>query len=96
MIAVYRTGALNFAIARAVVDIPFIAMPNLIANRRIVPEFIQSAATPSALAAEAITLLTDENARRDQCLGLAEVKERLGPPGAVQRAADVIEEWLSN
>ena len=94
MITAYRTGAINFAIARALVDVPFIAMPNLIANRRLVPEFIQSAATPSALAAEAITLLTDESARERQRTGLAEVKKRLGPPGAVRRAADVVEEWL--
>lgn len=96
MITAYRTGRLNFAIAKALVDIPFIAMPNLIANRRIVPEYIQSAATPRALAAEAITLLTDEKAREDQRRGLAEVKEKLGPPGAVQRGAVLIEEWLSD
>ena len=96
MITAYRTGKVNYAIAKALVDIPFIAMPNLIANRRVVPEFIQSAATPAALAAEAITLLTAEKAREQQRLGLAEVKAKLGPPGAVQRAADVIEEWLSS
>jgi lipid-A-disaccharide synthase len=95
MVAAYRTGALNFAIARALVDIPFIAMPNLIANRRVIPEFVQKAATPEALAREAILLLTDENAARLQRESLAEVRERLGPPGAVARAADLIDEWVN-
>jgi lipid-A-disaccharide synthase len=96
MVAAYRTGTVNYAIARSLVDIPFIAMPNLIANRRIVPEFVQSQATPGALAREALILLQDHSARSDQCAGLAEVRERLGPPGAVKRAADLIDTWLEN
>jgi len=94
MVSAYRTGALNFAIARALVKVPFIAMPNLIANRRVIPEFVQSAATPEALAREAIGLLTDETTAQAQRDGLADVRRRLGAPGAVARAADLIDTWL--
>jgi lipid-A-disaccharide synthase len=96
MVTAYRTGAVNYAIARSLVDIPFIAMPNLIANRRVVPEFVQSAVTPETLAQEVLALLQDSVAHRDQCAGLAEVRERLGSPGAVKRAAELIDTWLEN
>jgi lipid-A-disaccharide synthase len=95
MVAAYRTGTVNYAIARALVDVAYIAMPNLIAKRRIVPELVQSAATPAALAREAVLLLTDDAARQAQVDGLAVVREKLGPPGAVQRAADAVEQWLA-
>ena len=69
-------------------------MPNLIAKRRIVPELVQSAATAAALAREVIALLEDDSARKTQVDGLAEVREKLGPPGAVQRGADAVERSL--
>jgi len=95
MVTAYRTGGVNYAIARALVSVPYVAMPNLIAKRRVVPELIQSAATPAGLAGAAISLLTDNEVREAQRTGLAEVKEKLGRPGAVSRAATVVEEWLA-
>ena len=95
MVTAYRTGGVNYAIAKRLVHVPYVAMPNLIAKRRVVPELIQSGATPVALAREAVSLLADDAARQAQVSGLAEVKEKLGPPGAVQRAAAVVEQWLS-
>lgn len=94
MVTAYRTGTVNYIIAKALVDIPFIAMPNLIAKRHIVPEFVQSEATPEALSDAAITLLTDDAMRRGQVEGLGEVRKALGPPGAVARAAGLVERWL--
>jgi lipid-A-disaccharide synthase len=94
MVTAYRTGAVNFAIAKSLVKVPYVAMPNLIAKRRIVPELVQSVATAAALAREVIALLEDDSARKTQVDGLAEVREKLGPPGAVQRGADVVERSL--
>jgi lipid-A-disaccharide synthase len=94
MVCAYRTGALNFAIARRLVKVRYIAMPNLIAGRRIVPELVQYAATPEALSAEAAALLADPAATERQREGLAEVRALLGHPGAVERAVAVIEDWL--
>ncbi|MBI5867203.1 MAG: lipid-A-disaccharide synthase [candidate division Zixibacteria bacterium] len=95
MVTAYRTGSVNYTIAKSLVKVPYVAMPNLIAKRRVVPELVQAAASPDALAREVIALLTDDSLRQRQLQGLAEVREKLGPPGAVQRGADVIEQWLS-
>jgi lipid-A-disaccharide synthase len=69
-------------------------MVNLIAEKRVVPELIQSDFTPDKVAGETIRLLRDANARRAMRAGLAEVRERLGPPGAADRAADALLELV--
>jgi lipid-A-disaccharide synthase len=65
-------------------------MVNLIAGRRIVPELIQDACTPEAVAREAVSMLTDADRAREIRAGLAEVRSRLGGPGASRRAAEAI------
>lgn len=94
MVTVYKTGWLNYAIASRLVKVPYIAMPNLIANRRVVPELIQNSATPDAIADEATKVLLDPAVAKAQHDGLAEVRHMLGSPGAVLRATDTIDEWL--
>jgi lipid-A-disaccharide synthase len=90
MVVVYRVTPLTAALAKPLVRTKFFSMVNLIAEKRVVPELIQSDFTPDKVAGETIRLLQDANARRALRAGLAEVRERLGPPGAVDRAADAI------
>ena len=90
MVIVYRLAPVTYALARLFVHVPFIGMPNLIAERQVVPELIQSAVTPERIAAEARWLLTDARAYSVAQEGLREVRTRLGEPGAAKRAADLI------
>jgi lipid-A-disaccharide synthase len=57
MVVAYRLAPLTYAIARRLVRAPHVAIPNLLAGRRLVPEFIQHAATPEALGAALAELL---------------------------------------
>lgn len=66
---------------------PYYAMPNIILNRRLVPELVQEQATPENLAAVASRLLGDPAALAEMQAGLGEVRAQLGPPGAAQRTA---------
>ncbi|HEX5474372.1 MAG TPA: lipid-A-disaccharide synthase [Vicinamibacterales bacterium] len=87
MVVVYRLAPLTYRLGKPFVKVDTYAMANLVAGQRVVPELIQDAFTPAAAAAEALRVLTDpaENARvRAQ---LAEVRARLGEPGASRRAA---------
>ena len=90
MVIVYRLAPVTYALARLFVHVPFIGMPNLIAERQVVPELIQSAVTPERIATEARRLLTDARAYSVAQEGLREVRTRLGEPGAAKRAADLI------
>ena len=65
-------------------------MPNLLAGREIIPEFVQDAATGPNLATAAIALLRDPVQRAEMRVELEEVILRLGPPGANVRAAKAI------
>src|SRR5712692_8069784 len=90
MVVIYRVTPLTALLAKPLVRTPFFSMVNLIAGKRAVPELIQNDFTPSRVAAEILRLLNDQTARESLRRDLAEVRLRLGPPGAVERAADAI------
>jgi lipid-A-disaccharide synthase len=90
MVVVYRVSPLTATLAKPLVRTPYFAMVNLIAEKEVVPELVQDDFTPDRVAAETLRLLQDPNARGTMRTGLAEVRKRLGPPGAVERAADCI------
>jgi lipid-A-disaccharide synthase len=95
-IAVYRLSALTFFAARRLVKVPFVAMPNLIAGRQIVPELLQENFTPQNVAAELKKILSDGAEREQMLAALADVRERLKFSGsargvtAIERAADAV------
>ena len=90
MVIVYRMSPLSYWLARRLVTLDTIGMVNLIAGERIVPELIQDAFTPDAVAREAISMLTDADRAARIRAGLARVREELGGPGASRRAAQAI------
>jgi lipid-A-disaccharide synthase len=93
-VVVYKTGGLNYALARMLIKVDHIAMPNLVAGRRLLPELIQGEATPEAVAAEGLALLDDGPRRREMLDGLKEVKSAMGGPGATRRVAELAVEIM--
>jgi len=90
MVIVYRVSPMSYRLLRRLVKVEAIGMANLIAGERIVPELVQDAFTPEAVAAEAISMLTDRERAARIRAGLAKVRARLGGPGASRRAAEAI------
>ncbi len=91
----YRMSRLTYAIARRLVEVPHIAMPNLILERAVLPELVQNEATPARMAAELRRFLDDEGYRRRTLEALAGVREQLVRPGAALAAADLALEMLA-
>ncbi len=90
MVVVYRMRPLTYALGRHLVRVEHIALPNIVVGRRVVPELVQNECTPDRIAREVERYL-DEPARANEVRrALAEVQERLGPPGAYDRAAEGI------
>lgn len=90
MAAFYRTSAVSYQIARRLITLPHIAMPNVLAGRRVVGEFVQDAMTPDALTAELQRLLAD-GAERDRMVAeLAAIRAALGDAGSAERIAEYI------
>ena len=92
MIVCYRVNPLTAAIARRILIVPHIAMPNIIAERRAAPEFVQRDCSPRRLVPALEQLLRDAAQRHDQIESFREISARLGrggPPPS-ERAAEVV------
>jgi len=94
MVVVYKTSWPIYLLARRLVRIPYIGMVNVVAKRMVCPEFIQSEATPVALATAMEALVQETPERRAMVQNLADVSAKLGEGGAVERAADIVMEEL--
>ena len=86
----YKTSWPTYLIARRVIEVEHIAMPNLLANGAVYPEFVQDAATPDNLARAALDLLSNEPRRTEVRSQLTRIVESLGEPGACRRAAGAV------
>jgi len=86
MVVVYRVSPLTALLAKPLIRTSHFAMVNLIAGKRAVPELVQGEFTPEKVATATLGLLKDAQARAAMRIELAEVRKRLGPPGAVERA----------
>lgn len=89
-VAIYKASWSTAQIVRRIIRVPYLAMPNLLADARVMPELLQAEATPENLARAAGRLLADPAARAEMRARLGEVVGRLGPPGAATRAARAI------
>jgi lipid-A-disaccharide synthase len=90
MVVVYRLSPLTYLLGRRFVTVDTYAMANLVAGRRIVPELIQDDFTPERVAGDVVALLSDTDRYDATRQALADVRRRLGSPGASARAADAI------
>ena len=89
-IALYKTSWSTYQIGKRIIQVKYLAMPNLLANEAIFPEFIQQDATAENIARAALELLDNAPRREAIRAKLAKVVESLGGPGASQRAAQAI------
>lgn len=95
LVVFYRMGRINYEIARRVVKLPRVGLPNIVAGAEVAPELIQDDLTPEALAAALAPWLDDPAARAAASRRLHVVRERLGAPGAAERAARLLWELAS-
>jgi len=89
-VVLYKTSPLTYLIARRIVKVRFIAMPNLLANELVYPEFIQNQATSENIAREALDFLNNPVRRAVTKTRLAKVIDSLGALGASRRAASAV------
>lgn len=99
LVVAYRMHALSYALAKRLVEVPHIALANLVAGERIAEELIQDAATPEALADALLPLLPGGARRAAALAALARVRAQLavGEPGTLvaDRVAALAKELVS-
>ena len=94
-VILYKAAWSTYFLGKRLIRIPFIGMVNIIGGKKIISEYIQENAVPEKIVAEVLRILKDEVLRSNMLRELARVKEKLGPPGASQRAAETILKILS-
>lgn len=95
IVVVYKVNWLTYLVGRSLVTVNYLAMPNVIAGREIVPEYIQHHARPSEIAGAARSLLENHEVRDTMKRELATVVASLGGTGASGRAAEHIINFLA-
>jgi lipid-A-disaccharide synthase len=103
-VVVYHVSPVTYAIAKRVVKVPHVAMANLIAGKRVVPELIQHDFTAANLVQHLVPLLPDGTPRQSMKMELEAIRKVLhGPlaqpgsdvPGAIERVASIVVEEIS-
>jgi lipid-A-disaccharide synthase len=86
----YKTSWGTYQLGKRLIKVKYLAMANLLNDGVVYPEFIQDAATPEAIAAEALAILENPARIADIKATLANVIASLGPPDASHRAAQAV------
>ena len=97
-VVAYRTNPLTAILVRRMLTLPYVALPNILANRAVMPEFLQEACRPEPIAGALAQLLDDPAQRvrqRDALVGIAEMLGRGGTPPSF-RAADAVLQVIAN
>jgi lipid-A-disaccharide synthase len=94
MLVIYKTSWFTYLLGRMLVKLPYLSMVNVLAGEKVVPEFLQGAATPQRLTTAALQILRNPRGRERMVQRIREVAAKLGGPGAAERAADEVEEAI--
>jgi lipid-A-disaccharide synthase len=99
MVVVYRVTKASWFLGRRLVKVPFLSMVNLIAEREVVPEYIQHDFQPDKVATALLKLIDDSGERARMCAGLGEVARRLRAGAAqgsdaIERAVEILASML--
>lgn len=86
----YKASATTYLLGKMLVRVPFLGLVNLLAGKRVVPEFIQESMDPEVMAKEALALIENQSAREEMKREFALVRKKLGEPGADRRAAEAV------
>lgn len=95
-IAFYKTSWSTYQIGRRIIQVRYLAMPNLLADAPLLPELVQEDLTGERLADETAKLLQDAGGLHELRLRLKAVADSLGKPGACDRAAEAILRCLTS
>jgi len=93
-VIIYKMDLLNYLLYRPQVKLPYIGMVNIVAGKKIIPEFVQFQTRPKKIAPEVLRILADQKELQKVTSDLNSARSSLGDPGAAPRAAQIIVNFL--
>ncbi len=95
VIVMYKVNPLSYALGKKLIQVKWVSLVNLIAEKELVPELLQNEASPERIASNTLEILNDPVRQSQIRSGFDQVVSRLGTPGASKRAAGLIMEFMS-
>jgi lipid-A-disaccharide synthase len=95
-VLVYKVAWPTYVAGRLLVKVRFLGMPNVLADKQVVPEFIQHGAKPKGIAKAVTCLMEDSHARQQMIWEFDKIAAQLGESGASERAAKVLQAEISS
>jgi lipid-A-disaccharide synthase len=95
-VVVYKAGGLEYSIAKSVVKVKFISLVNLVANREVVKELIQSDANAARVQQELVAVMEQTEQRQHILNGYEEIHKTLDTGSASANAAKLMHEFLNS
>lgn len=95
MVIIYKVTFLSWLFVKELIKIPYIGLVNIVANKKIVPEFLQYNTQPKKISQHIIEILSSKNKIKDTKGELLKVKDSLGDSGATRKAAKYILNFLN-
>jgi len=90
MIILYKVSLPSSWVARALIRVDHIGLVNLVAEKEIAPELLQKGVNPQRIVEEAFRILRDPLVSRKMTEAMGEIRQKLGEPGAAERAARIV------
>ena len=94
MVVCYRISMISYLLAKPFIKVKYASLVNLVAEKEVVPELLQHAATPENIYTKILPLLLDRQAAKAMQQELDRVCDQLGEPGASKRAAALVIQML--
>lgn len=94
MSVVYKTSIITYLIVRAIIQVRFISLVNILSDKEVVREFIQGDVSPQAISKEILSILSDEQKYLNMRKTMLELRNKLGAPPVAKQSAQVILEDL--
>jgi lipid-A-disaccharide synthase len=94
LVVVYKVNPLTYWLGKRLIKVKHVALANIIAGETVAPELIQHRATPERIASEAMRILGDASRLLGMKQRLQKVREKLGDPGASDKAAAIALELM--
>ena len=89
-VLLYKVSPITYGIGKMVVNLTHVGLPNIVANKEVIPELLQDDVSVDAIVNTVLPLLDDLQVNQRMRAELHGVKDKLGEPGAVNRVAQLI------
>ena len=94
-VVIYKMSGVSWIVARFLAKVSFVSMTNLVAQKQVFPELLQRQAKASNISSSLRSIIESSSIRNQMLSDMAYVREKLGSPGAVKRAARMIHDRLT-